>query len=85
MKFIDLARIKVKAGNGGNGAISFHREKFVPKGGPDGGNGGRGGNIILKADPHLTTLLDFKYKNFSKRKTASPAAAIIKLVAMART
>jgi len=75
MKFIDLARIKVKAGNGGNGAISFHREKFVPKGGPDGGNGGRGGNIILKADPHLTTLLDFKYKNFFKAENGKPGSS----------
>lgn len=75
MKFIDLARIKVKAGNGGNGAISFHREKFVPKGGPDGGNGGSGGNIILKADPHLTTLLDFKYKNFFKAENGKPGSS----------
>jgi len=75
MKFIDLARIKVKAGNGGNGAISFHREKFVPKGGPDGGNGGRGGNIILKADPHLTTLLDFKYKNFFNAENGKPGSS----------
>ncbi len=62
MKFIDTAKIFVKAGNGGNGIISFHREKFVPKGGPDGGNGGRGGHIIIKSNPNLTTLLDFKYK-----------------------
>ncbi len=72
MKFIDLARIKVKAGNGGDGAVSFHREKFVPKGGPDGGNGGRGGNIIFQADRHLTTLLDFKYKNFFKAENGKP-------------
>ncbi|MGE5479706.1 MAG: GTPase ObgE [Chloroflexota bacterium] len=63
MKFIDIAKIKVKAGDGGDGHSSFRKEKFVPKGGPDGGNGGRGGNVILLADPHLNTLLDFKFKN----------------------
>lgn len=62
MKFIDFARIHVKAGDGGAGVVSFRREKFVPKGGPDGGNGGRGGSIILKANPHLNTLLDFQFK-----------------------
>lgn len=62
MQFIDEARIYVKAGDGGNGCISFRREKFVPKGGPDGGNGGRGGSVIIRADRQLNTLLDFKYK-----------------------
>ncbi len=61
--FIDQAIIYVKAGNGGNGIISFRREKFVPKGGPDGGNGGDGGNIIIRADEQLTTLMDFHYKH----------------------
>lgn len=66
MKFIDIAKITVKSGDGGKGHISFRTEKFVPKGGPDGGNGGRGGDVILKVDPHLNTLLDFKYKrNYS--------------------
>ncbi len=60
--FIDKARIFVKAGNGGNGAVSFRREKYVPAGGPDGGDGGRGANIIMVADTGLRTLLDFKYK-----------------------
>ncbi len=60
--FIDYAEIFVKAGNGGNGAVSFRREKYVPKGGPAGGNGGKGGNIIIKVDTNLHTLLDFKYK-----------------------
>jgi len=60
--FIDEATIKLKAGDGGNGCVSFRREKFVPKGGPDGGDGGDGGSIILEADPHKRTLLDFKYK-----------------------
>jgi GTP-binding protein len=62
MQFVDQARITVKAGNGGNGCISFRREKYVPKGGPDGGNGGRGGNVIIRADRQLGTLLDFKYQ-----------------------
>ena len=60
--FLDKATIRVTAGNGGNGAISFHREKFVAAGGPDGGDGGRGGNVVLKGDPSLNTLIDFKYK-----------------------
>ena len=60
--FIDRARIYVEAGSGGDGMSSFRREKFVEKGGPNGGNGGRGGNIILKADKNLNTLIDFRYK-----------------------
>jgi len=60
--FIDQATISVKAGKGGNGIVSFRREKFIPKGGPDGGNGGNGGSILLRADHHLTTLMDFRYK-----------------------
>ena len=60
--FADIARITVKAGNGGNGLVSFHREKYVPDGGPDGGDGGRGGNIVFKADKTLTTLVDFAHK-----------------------
>jgi GTP-binding protein len=62
MKFIDEAEIYVKAGDGGNGAISFRREKFIPKGGPDGGDGGKGGDVIFRATTSLNTLLDFKYK-----------------------
>ena len=60
--FIDNIEIYVKAGNGGNGAVSFHREKYVAAGGPDGGDGGRGGNIILKVDSGANTLLAFRYK-----------------------
>ena len=56
--FIDVARIYVKAGNGGNGKIAFHREKYVEKGGPSGGNGGKGGDIVFVADSGLNTLID---------------------------
>ena len=62
IQFVDIARIYIKAGNGGNGAVSFHREKYVAAGGPDGGDGGRGGNVVFRADRNLSTLMDFKYK-----------------------
>ena len=67
--FVDKVKIFVKAGNGGNGAVAFHREKFVAAGGPDGGDGGRGGNIVLRVDDHMSTLMDFRYK---RKYTASP-------------
>ena len=60
--FIDKARITVRAGNGGNGAVAFHREKYVAAGGPDGGDGGKGGSIILQVDDNMSTLMDFRYK-----------------------
>ncbi len=62
MRFIDEARIDVEAGNGGNGCVSFRREKYIPKGGPDGGDGGRGGDIILVGDVQKGTLLDLRYQ-----------------------
>ncbi len=62
MKFIDEVRIKVKAGDGGRGCVSFRREKFVPRGGPNGGNGGNGGHVVVMADPQLNTLLDLSYQ-----------------------
>jgi GTP-binding protein len=64
--FIDYAKITVKAGNGGSGCVGFRREKFVAKGGPDGGDGGHGANIVFKADRNLHTLIDFKYKRLYK-------------------
>ncbi|MGN0666703.1 MAG: GTPase ObgE [Huintestinicola sp.] len=60
--FVDKASIKIKAGDGGNGAVSFHREKYVAAGGPDGGDGGKGGNIVFQVDDSLATLIDFRYK-----------------------
>ena len=60
--FVDTARITVKAGSGGNGAVAFHREKYVAAGGPDGGDGGRGGSVILEINEHMSTLMDFRYK-----------------------
>ena len=62
MLFIDEAVISVKAGDGGNGCVSFRREKYVPKGGPDGGDGGNGGCVFFVADPHMSTLMDFRYR-----------------------
>ncbi len=72
MKFVDLARIWISSGKGGDGAISFRKEKFVPKGGPDGGNGGRGGDVIFQVNPHLNTLLDFQ---FQRKYVAEDGAA----------
>ena len=60
--FIDTAKIKIKAGDGGDGAVSFHREKYIAAGGPDGGDGGKGGDIVFVADSNLSTLADFRYK-----------------------
>ena len=60
--FVDKAKIFIRAGNGGNGAVAFHREKYVAAGGPDGGDGGRGGDIVFQVDDNMSTLMDFRYK-----------------------
>lgn len=72
MQFVDEASITVEAGNGGNGCLSFRREKFIPKGGPDGGDGGHGGSVYLVGDESLNTLIDFKYQRFYKAENGRP-------------
>ncbi len=72
MKFIDIAIITVKSGKGGDGHISFRREKGIPKGGPDGGTGGKGGDVYIIADKNLNTLLDFKYQPYYKAENGQP-------------
>lgn len=73
--FVDIASIHLKAGKGGDGAVSFHREKYVAAGGPDGGDGGRGGNIVFKADSNLSTLADFRYKRKYNAEAGQNGAA----------
>jgi len=68
MKFLDQVKIYIKAGNGGDGSPSFRREKFIEHGGPDGGDGGKGGSIILKAEQNLNTLIDYRYQQHHKAK-----------------
>ncbi len=72
MKFIDEVKIHAKAGDGGRGCLSFRREKFVPLGGPDGGDGGRGGDVLFEVDMALSTLLDLRYKQHLKAKNGAP-------------
>ncbi len=67
--FVDKAKIRIIAGNGGNGAVAFHREKYINAGGPDGGDGGRGGNVVFQVDDNLSTLSDFRYKRKYKAQS----------------
>ncbi|HSH41335.1 MAG TPA: GTPase ObgE, partial [Arenicellales bacterium] len=72
MKFVDEAEITVSAGKGGDGCLSFRREKYIPKGGPDGGDGGRGGSIYLVAAEGLNTLADFRYTRRYEAENGQP-------------
>jgi len=72
--FVDIAKIRIKAGDGGAGAVSFHREKYVAAGGPDGGDGGKGGDIVFVVDNHLSTLADFRYKRKYAAENGQPGA-----------
>ncbi|MCT2885171.1 GTPase ObgE, partial [Lentilactobacillus parabuchneri] len=72
--FVDQVKIDVKAGNGGNGMVAFRREKYVPNGGPAGGDGGRGGNVIFKVDSGMNTLMDFRYHRKFKAKNGGNGA-----------
>jgi GTP-binding protein len=74
MFFIDEAKIRIEAGKGGDGVVSWRREKYVPKGGPDGGNGGHGGSVYFEADPELGTLLDFRYRRTHKAEDGGKGA-----------
>ena len=76
--FIDFAQIEIKSGDGGDGAVTFRREKFVPKGGPSGGNGGFGGSVIFESNSDLSTLLDFKYKKRYEAKNGKPGGNSLK-------
>src|SRR5580765_8192264 len=72
MKFIDEAHIEVHAGKGGNGAVSFRREKYVPRGGPDGGDGGRGGSVWAVADRNINTLVEYRFARIHRAKNGEP-------------
>lgn len=74
MKFVDEATMRVQAGNGGAGALSFRREKYIPRGGPDGGDGGRGGDVVLVADKSINTLVDFRVRRKFRADNGQPGA-----------
>jgi GTP-binding protein len=78
MRFADYAKLYLTAGKGGAGAVSFRREKYIPKGGPDGGDGGKGASIVLEGDAHMNTLLDLRYKKFLKAPTGEAGGGSMK-------
>ena len=73
--FVDQVRIHIEAGRGGDGAVSFHREKYVAAGGPDGGDGGKGGDVIFVADDHFSSLIAFRYQRKYIAENGQPGAA----------
>jgi len=75
MKFLDQAKIYLRSGDGGDGVVAFRREKFIEFGGPDGGDGGKGGDIIFEAAQNLNTLIDFRYSQHFRGKKAATARA----------
>lgn len=74
MKFVDEASINVQAGKGGHGCLSFHRERYIPLGGPDGGDGGHGGSVLLVATERLNTLIDFRYQRHFQAQNGQPGS-----------
>ena len=92
MKFLDQAKIYLRSGDGGDGVVAFRREKFIEFGGPDGGNGGKGGDIVFVAEHNLNTLIDFRYtQHFRARKggnrvtpTGGPNSRVLKNSGMSR-
>lgn len=72
MRFVDEARIRVISGSGGKGCVSFRREKYVPRGGPDGGDGGKGGDVIIRSDPSLSSLIEFHYRQLFRARKGKP-------------
>ena len=85
MKFLDQAKIYIASGNGGDGCASFRREKYIEFGGPNGGDGGKGGNIIFKVDDNLNTLIDFRYQQHFKAKKGENGRGKIKQERMEAT
>src|SRR6266700_2887625 len=80
MKFLDEAKVYIRSGDGGNGCVAFRREKFIEFGGPSGGNGGRGGSVILEVADGLNTLIDYRYQqHFKAQKGANGKAIVLKV------
>ena len=74
MRFVDEAKIIIRSGSGGQGSVSFRREKYVPRGGPDGGDGGKGGDIIFKATTNLLTLYDYRHSSIQEAESGRPGS-----------